>query len=273
MNKYKFCIFFFIMVINLSSSQTPATEKGEIVDLSQADKVSDNFYILETEDPLLPHTIFTLYNANGKRIDTFQYRFIIDFGDVVLTKTVDGLYAIYSKDGEQLHPPQFTGITNFGCGVFGVHNGTYYGYMNTKGELVIPFKFKEATMCNGQTIAAKDTLGHWNLYFPNGELATSINFTQIYNQDVGDIIAYKVVTNDNIGFMSKTGESIIPPQYSNFIKPLNDEHWRVLKDDKWGIIDGKGNLVVDYKYDDISFKKFRVYEGHFDGKVELIDLN
>lgn len=92
----------------------------------------------------------------------------------------------------------------------------WYGFINKKGEVVIPFEY--------------DMVGN----FHNG-LAPVINTRKKFA----------------FGYIDKTGKFIIQPQYDNALDFIEDLA-AVRKDDKWGYINTKNKLVIPFEYDSVN---------------------
>ncbi len=57
---------------------------------------------------------------------------------------------------------------------------------------------------------------------------------------------------EKFGVVSKYGKVIIPIEY-DLVLPFKDDKYYLKKDDKVGLADSKGNIIMDFKYDDMPF--------------------
>ncbi|MFN6037222.1 MAG: WG repeat-containing protein, partial [Bacteroidota bacterium] len=137
------------------------------------------------------------------------------------------IYA-YSQDTDyKWEPVEGLSLVNKG-GYYGYDNGIYgglFGYKDTNGNLVIPYKFNYAYS------------------FKNGRALTAIN--------------------SKFGFIDKNGKVIIPHKYGMLREFVNGKaganigltfsdaggHQVLLTNGHWGIIDTTGKIVIPIKYD------------------------
>lgn len=171
-------------------------------------------------------------------------------------------------------------------------NKTYYGYINTSGEVAISLNYQEAHDFDENFLAVvkyKDKYGLINtknekvlelkydkikylgegIYYyvlnKKGYLARFISYQNLENikevnyDDVGifnEGLAY-VVRDKKVGYIDKNGNEVIPPQYNyrkDFDFSFYNDYAFIYQDKKFGIIDKTGNIIVSPKYDDVLNK-------------------
>ena len=136
---------------------------------------------------------------------------------------------LYSSDGSK----DFSSARIFRNGFAAVQDGKTrkWGYMNTKGEIVIPFSFDAA-------------------------------------RDFSDGLAH-VTKDGKTGYINTSGETVIPFEYEGAYGSGNGLA-SVEKDGKWGLVDYNNQVVVPFAYDDISSYEGGVAYAVKDGKVSII---
>ena len=122
-------------------------------------------------------------------------------------------------------------ISDFYEGLIWVRAGGKYGFLNSKGENIIPFNYDFAT-----------------------------NFFEGMA---------KVKQNNLYGCLNKEGKIVIPIEYSE-ISPLTNGFYTAIKSGKYALLDAKGTIVLPAEYDKLSFVKNEVIRAQKAGKWGLI---
>lgn len=120
-----------------------------------------------------------------------------------------------------------------------------YGYIDSKGKLVITPKFDKAwSFQDGLAVVQID--GKWGYIRPNGTYAIKPIYDEAWGFSEG---LAKVQKNDKVGFINNKGIAIIPIKYDNSYHWFDDGLTAVSIKDKWGIINTKGVLITPLEYD------------------------
>ena len=128
-----------------------------------------------------------------------------------LALVTDGLKAGYINDkGEVIIPLTFDEGSAFSEGLARVRMGTKYGYINAKGEAVIRMGY---------------------------------DFARDFKSGIA-----RVGNDGKYGFINTTGNAIIPFQYYNAGDFANGLAPVMNADAKWGFIDMQGNMVIQPVY-------------------------
>lgn len=122
-----------------------------------------------------------------------------------------------------------------------------YGFVNNKGEIVIPLKFSYANgFING---AANVTLDHeWGLIDTTGRLIIPNQYDYVSNLSEGLVMARMFNEDRRYGFLNLQNEIVIPFDYL-YAEDFNVGYAVVGDNDKKGVIDKQNNLIVPMKYD------------------------
>lgn len=107
-----------------------------------------------------------------------------------------------------------------------INGETLYGFMNTKGELVVDAKYNEVAPFSNGLAAVYE--------YEKYDLELSPNWV---------VEAYK----DHIGFIDRTGNLVIPMIYEQ-VGRFSEGRATVCKNKRWGVIDNNGNVIVPFKY-------------------------
>lgn len=131
--------------------------------------------------------------------------------------------------------------------------GGKWGYINTSGILVIPLTFDWASdFHNGNAVIRKDS-GSVNLYQlinTKGTVLTPVMYNDITNANDGN---YLVLKNSLWGIIDKYGKELIQCKYDRII--IDSGFIVVTLNDKAGLIDIKGNVIIPTVNNNIFIKK------------------
>lgn len=173
----------------------------------------------------------------------------------------DGLIMVYDKNdkfgymntkGELVIEPIYTSGGEFRCGMALVRNDEgLEGYIDIKGRNVVPFKYKDlGYFCEGLA-TVKDENGKFGYINKKGELVIPCNFDYAGNFSEG--LALIKNKEGKIAYIDKTGNIIIPfckyncgRDFSNGLALVGIEDEN--NEYQFGYIDKKGNLLTELKY-------------------------
>lgn len=152
--------------------------------------------------------------------------------------------------GDEVIPCKFKLVSQFKNGVATVRtdsSNNKVGVINTKGEVVIPCVYDYIFGISDGLVGAskKDNLGFINL---KGE--TIIPFIYNLAENFSEGMAL-VEQDDKWGFVNKEGEQVVIPIY-DYAKSFSDSLASVKKDGKWGVINNSGEIVIPFTYSNIK---------------------
>ena len=201
--------------------------------------------------------------ANNRIYDLSGEQIIFDDFDL-LPEPEDWTWDYSYYDYASATGPCVDGLIPMYAGVMGLGNGCQPAFLiNTKGELVKVFE-------------------------PVANYDTGTGIFQVYAPDDGLILAGSLMGTvpDNWGYcytrygiMDTNGNWIVEPQYINYyIRTSGDIFYDdrlplCNEDEKWGVIDTKGNTVVPFEYDWIGIYSEGYAAAMKDGKCLYLDVN
>lgn len=174
----------------------------------------------------------------------------------------DGLYGYKDAEGKVVIEPKFEKKPGqFHDGMALVKEKQRYGYINTKGIIVIPLKFYTATDFHNGVAGVRDYI-----YMEDGTYIT--DWIQYWIDKAGN----KVVSGQFLygspfyeGYSAvEKGQSIIPGNKWSYIdmsgalatdkefdqcREFKNGYAEVQLNEKWGMIDKQFELIIDCKYD------------------------
>ena len=171
----------------------------------------------------------------------------------------EGTYGYININGEEVVPCtnyyyQYAISPDFSEGLAGFKAGDKYGYINTKGELVIdaiydkvtPFSDGLALVAIDDSIFFIDREGNkvldWKWDYP---FAIDCDGVSYYDFKNGMI---EVEYNGKSGMVNKKGEYIIPPKYHR-VGTFSEGLIALESNGKWGFVNSQGETVIPFKYE------------------------
>lgn len=165
-------------------------------------------------------------------------------------------------------------LENFYCGRAKIFLKNKYGFINEKGNVIIPIEYDNASNFTNNIAAVykKNNVIKYGFIDLNGKLVSEIKYEGTSDLDRGNSkeIYFNgripVYYNNKYGFINYQGIEVIPCSYDK-ISSLNSHAVRVAmskrsfdnpKDrwgtvyDKWGIINENGEIILPLKYDEIN---------------------
>ena len=200
--------------------------------------------------------------ANFELFILTEWDNVFPFSDDVAFIEKDGKFGIISIDGKVIIDPSssdWTKITsdtmsfNDGLAVIGTEQG--YGYINTKGEVVIPYKWSYAeNFVNGYAFVGDED--YFYIINKNGETLFDLTMSR-YQRD-GDLVSYDSFDGKTTGCINlKQGVLIGAPNW-DYVGYFKEGKAAVFKDGKWGYVDESGSIIIEPVWDSVS----DFYEGY-----------
>lgn len=218
----------------------------------------------------------------------------------------DSLYGFIDKGGRILIEPKFKDAMIFYERLAAVGNGNKFGFINIKGDTVIPFIYDDIFLgfSNGLAdVTINDSCGYIN---KKGETVIPLKYETCYpfQSDLAHIETFdgetklinkkgktfeydrekykkkrlwglnrypgSIKTKTGRGRVNSKGDTIIPPIYSA-TGNLIDKMYIVELNGKWGAYNNKGELIIEPKFDDISHFNEGLANFKLNGKWGFVD--
>lgn len=162
-----------------------------------------------------------------------------------------GDYYALERNGTLLTGYVFTEVSTFIEGKAWVNKGELYGYIDTLGQPITLFEYADVSAFNkGYAIVSKDTLGgHFGVINHTGYEICKLKYSRAHTFSNG--IA-PVLLDSVWGLLDTFGRELITPQYDYPPIVVSASFIVVSKQGKWGVINRKGAIVYDFKYDLIT---------------------
>lgn len=152
---------------------------------------------------------------------------------------------ILNEAGKPITNETFNYVGEFSDNVFEVQKEGKYGFIDIKGNVVVPFLFNWVSeMKNGTAIVELDE--KYGLIDKKGKYLITPKYEYLKFESFNDGLAI-FKQNGLEGAINKSGKIIIPNEY-DYIGEFYNGYAVAKKNGKVGIIDKKGNTIVPFKY-------------------------
>lgn len=144
----------------------------------------------------------------------------------------------------------FLDARDFSEGLVAVLKKDKWGYMDKKGNIVMPFEYETASdFSNGLATVSKDY--KYGAINHSGDSVINLKYSHLGEFKEG-LAAFTPVNSDKNGFINTKGKVIVEPIWDQAMD-FSEGRAAVAKGDyenaKWGFIDPTGKVVIEPKYD------------------------
>jgi len=165
------------------------------------------------------------------------------------------------KEGKIIINPQFSYAAGFFEGLALVRNTAdpqRYGFINDKGTLVINANYVTATSFSEGLACVVQENGSPTYIDPTGQIKFTLKDAQMASLFSEGFAAFTQIDKDGnliVGFVDKLGAVKIIPQFFSATLFSEGQSSVMNKERKWGFIDSKGQIVINYQFNSAgSFK-------------------
>ena len=229
------------------------------------------------------HKLYTLYTMDGKP-QTFA-QFHIQYPDYPYAKHADtdlilaqtrfypvrenGLWGYIDSTGmERVSFKYEWADSNFFDGLAAVAMNDKIGFINKRGNLVIPCVYDEADHFRN-TISVVKKGGLCGIITTLGQTVVPFEYQEINTFSEGMAVIEK---NSKYGYISLLGEEVVPAQYQDAGDFSEGMAYVQNTDGKYGYINSTGTVVIPCRYDWGSKFKNGIAKIRSNSKFGLIDL-
>ena len=184
-----------------------------------------------------------------KEKDIIKIRMFSD--GLTLIKNEDGLMGYVNTKGETVIPLKYKNCGYFRSGIAWARNSEgLIGYINKNGEWIIEPKFLAVKDFDPVSQIAKARVDEvWGYINKKGEITYIENVKKIYDYSEG--VAMVVVYSGQFGYLDENQNWIIKPQFDD-ARGFKNGYAAARSDGKWGIIDKTGKWVIEPMFSGIK---------------------
>lgn len=209
-----------------------------------------------------------LIDSTGKISIPFIYDEIKPLTDAYYQVTKDNYIGLLDANNQIIIPIEYKKIIAFSDTLFCVQKENKYGLLNAKNQWILPcmyeiiYKYK-----NNYLIVKKEGLMgmlapqmQW-IVQPNYDNITNLSYNQnVHGLIIDDSLLYSlVIKQDKKGVINLQGEIIIPCDYKDIERRLHKEALIVQNEKGYGLIHQSGKVIVACQYKNIHFDEINGY--------------
>lgn len=242
-----------------SNNEEIFTEYSQVEALENFDENNNVWY----EDDVLKvqkDGKYGLINLSGKEILPCEYDIITVVAGLKNSILVqkDGMYGIVNDEGTKMIDTTYTQILKLGDeytdGYIVVDQNGKYGVVDSTGKQLLENDYEKVEQIYGKDMYVVDESGKQELVNSSGEVLLNKGYdtiTQIYNYSTSGVAFVK---DNKYGAMTTTGEVKVQNVYDD-IKCVKENIFIAKKVDNYGVIDGEGNIKIDFTYSSITYNE------------------
>ncbi len=223
---------------------------------------------------------FGIYSMDAKQILPNEYEKISINGIYILAQK-DGKSFLYDKNGKEIENKGYKNVipTSNENYYITIDSNSKYGVMDKDNKTIIDNQYPYIKYAFDNYFIISNASGKSGIIDINNKVIVEPIYDVLQNLDNTKVLEGKVMSTSITDIFSKNIEKVVSMQKSNttvkedYIKIYSKTDTKYLdlegkeipaknalksevipdkKDDKWGVIDRKENVVVDYKYDKIT---------------------
>ncbi len=199
---------------------------------------------------------YFLIDKSGARVSENSYEKVGSFHEGMCAVYSDLNMGFVNTKGEEIIPIKYTGdpwfYEGFVCLCPADAEIEKYGFLNKQGEQVIPFKYNQAGYSGFKNGECRVMInGRTNLINTSGELVFTPSLTtNMEGFSCGLAKAYTKPDRSGVGFFNRNNEWVVKPIYDRS-ESFKNGVTIVSINDKYGVIDTLGNFIIPLKFDKI----------------------
>ena len=212
---------------------------------------------------------------------------------------IDNKYKIIDKTEKVILEQEFEDIKDINSNEIIYKSNNMYGVINTEGEIKITPQYEDLDFLENNTYIAKQN-GKYGIINSNNETEIDYKYTEINYISSAGIIICKI-SNNQYDLYDKTNmelrltvnsfkinESYITVKINDDIKYynfkfeeknakdvlINNTVFSDKKNEKYGFIDSNSNIIVEYKYDEVTeYNEYGFAGIKLNGLWGVVDIN
>ena len=198
----------------------------------------------------------------------FQYAFVFEGSSARVR--INSKWGMIDKTGRFIIEPQYDEIGHFRDGLSRVRKNGKVSFINETGKIIVAIEGDDQTVTEYKNGVASFRIKDKNFYIDkNGSYITKDQFCEAI-----PCYCYKttcpIVKEGKYGLINAKGDVILNPKYDN-INNEKDGLFLVQNGNLYGFIDKMGNLVIDLQFESANDFKDGLAEVKKNGKYGFID--
>ncbi|MBR3134198.1 MAG: WG repeat-containing protein [Clostridia bacterium] len=207
-----------------------------------------------------------VFDTNGNKLDTKNSSHLKVSKNYSIIIDENNYYNIEDSSNNILLKDQYVYIEYFTNDLFIATIDNNSGVINSNGNVVIPLKYSSIQKIDGTEVLQATLLDNnkVDLINASGELISGLENGVIDKTDK----YIKLISKNNVKYFDYSGNE---KSYQDIVP--NNKIYASNKDGKWGFVDNKGNVVVNYEYDMVTEQNGNTAGIKKDGLWGVIDTS
>ncbi len=207
-----------------------------------------------------------VFDTNGNKLDTKNSSHLKVSKNYSIIIDENNYYNIEDSSNNILLKDQYVYIEYFTNDLFIATIDNNSGVINSNGNVVIPLKYSSIQRIDGTEVLQATLLDNnkVDLINASGELINGLENGIIDKTDK----YIKLISKNNVKYFDYSGNE---KSYQDIVS--NNKIYASNKDGKWGFVDNKGNVVVNYEYDMVTEQNGNTAGIKKDGLWGVIDTS
>ncbi|MEH7255541.1 WG repeat-containing protein [Neobacillus niacini] len=189
---------------------------------------SDGYFIVKPKYD----TINSFSEGRATVIDNEGFKVIDEIGKVITRKA-------YSFIGDYKEGRAVVANTN-------EHGEYLYGYLNRRGNIVIPLSYELASDFKDGIAIVKNKEGSYALIDLTGKIVNSYHYEMVDDYREG-MLSFRKSNQEKWGYMDESGKMVIEPQFTE-TQSFIEGKAIVNVENNYGLIDKQGKFIIKPKY-------------------------
>ena len=190
-------------------------------------------------------------NYEGKKYLNTEFNEIIRINyakETYLIAAKEGKYGLY-KENKSIIKPEYQSIIYTENGALIVEKNKQFGIANLKGKILVETKYSQIEE-NGIYLYAQSSKEN-DVYDSNGNKIDMSFSKSVFKTENNNYRITTLVNNDIIyyGIEDEQGATLVNSNYNSIEYAYGDFFIVQDKDEKYGVIDSRGGIVLEIKYD------------------------
>ncbi|MCT4611988.1 MAG: WG repeat-containing protein [Clostridia bacterium] len=229
-------------------------KNNSLVELEYKDIKMLNSYVIGIKNE---ENYWILMSYNGEKISDEKFLYVDKLTDELTYIKKDKKLGIINNNGEILKLGIYNDIYALNEKIIVIKNNLGIELYNNQLEKLVNEVYEDAIKI-GNVIALKKN-GHFQIFNYSIEKVNDEKYSYIDRHDKNEEL-HKMRRDNKFGFLNSDGHEVIGPKYDNVkdylfyieesvnSKEVKDGIILVERNGKWGYIDEKDNILIDFKY-------------------------
>lgn len=207
-----------------------------------------------------------IIDKTGAFIVPAKYRDIERFEEGKAGVRLNDKWGFIDENGKEIIPAIYDYVTSFSNGMAAVKLNGKWGYIDSAGNLAVPAIYDKSDFF-GKTAGVVWLNSKFGAVDRTGKIIVPVEYDYVSEYDNEE--CFRVGQNGKVGLYDKNSRLVIPVVYDDLL--INDGMALMKQNDKWGVIDFTGKVLIQPQFDDALYPQEGLAVVAKDGKWGFVD--